>query len=223
MYEVILYAAIATVVCVMFYSVLGRSVGKGPEDAIDPENYIGLKEKNGLSVVTPISPEMESIGVAAIAKKDPNFSPVHFVDIAKQVYSMVLEAYAAGDKDTLSNLLSKETYLAYEEAIVARETAGHKQVTDLGRLRKTSIKEASLDGNIATIAVLYEADLTSALLDDEGHVVQGDPDILSSISEVWTFERNLKSSDPTWRLSDVEPSEGDTFEADPTPDTKPSA
>jgi predicted lipid-binding transport protein (Tim44 family) len=222
MYEVILYAAIATVVCVMFYSVLGKSVGKGPEDAIDPDNYMKVGSKDASSVVTPISPEMESKGLGAIAKKDSNFSPAFFVDGAKQAYSMILEAYAAGDRAMLSNLLEAQTLKAYEDAISAREAAGHKQVTDLGRLRKTSIKSAKINGSVAHIAVLYEADLTSALMDEDGTVVQGDPDVLSSISEVWTYERDLKSSDPTWRLSDVEPSGGDNLEADPSPDTKPS-
>jgi len=111
-------------------------------------------------------------------------------------------------------------YKVYEEAIVAREADNLTQVTDLGRLRKASIKEAVLEGKLARIEVLYEAELTSALMDAEGNVIQGDPDVLSSISEVWTFERNLKSSDINWRLSDVAPNEGDTLEADPTPDTK---
>jgi len=174
------------------------------------------------SIVTPISPEMESKGLGAIAKKDPDFSPAYFIDGAKQAYSMILEAFAAGDKESLANLLSEDTLEVYVNAIDEREKAGHTQVTDLGRLSKTSIKSARVDGKMAQIDVLYEADLTSALLDAEGDVVQGDPDILSSISEVWTFERELKSSDPAWRLCDVEPSEGDELEADPTPDTKPS-
>jgi len=222
MYEVILYAAIATVVCVMFYSVLGKSVGKGPEESIDPEDFMAGPKSTKPSIVTPISPEMESKGLGAIAKKDPDFSPAYFIDGAKQAYSMILEAFAAGDKESLANLLSEDTLEVYVNAIDEREKAGHTQVTDLGRLSKTSIKSARVDGKMAQIDVLYEADLTSALLDAEGDVVQGDPDILSSISEVWTFERELKSSDPAWRLCDVEPSEGDELEADPTPDTKPS-
>lgn len=220
MYEVILYAAIATVVCVMFYSVLGKSVGRGPDDAIDPENLI-LNPKEDKPIVEPaMASEYEATGLQAIAKRDPDFSPAFFIDGAKQAYSMILEAFAAGDRESLSGLLSDETYEVYEAAISEREESGYKQVTDLGRLRKTSVNSAEVDGNTARISVLYEADLTSALLDEEGNVVQGDTDILSSISEVWTFEKDLKSSDPTWRLCDVEPSEGDELEADPTPDTK---
>ena len=89
----------------------------------------------------------------------------------------------------------------------------------MGRLRRAAIQDSNLEGKTAQISVLYEAELTSALMNAEGEVVQGDPDILSSISEIWTFERNLKSSDVNWLLSDVAPSEGDDLEADPTPDT----
>ncbi len=220
MYEVILYAAIATVVCVMFYSILGKSVGRGPEDAIDPENLMLNPKEDKPIIESSLSEEHQSKGLGAIAKRDPDFSPAFFVDGAKQAYSMILEAYAAGDRDALSNLLSEDTLAVYNDAITEREKSGYTQITDLGRLRKTSINSAHVDGNTARVAVLYEADLTSALLDDDGNIVQGDPDILSSISEVWTFEKNLKSSDPTWRLCDVEPSEGDDLEADPSPDTR---
>ena len=218
MYEVILYAAIATVVCVMFYSVLGKTVGKGPEDAINPRSM--MEDEKSASVVEPLSKDLERRGLGAISAGDPEFSPSHFIDGAKQAYSMILEAFAAGDHDTLANLLTKDTLAVYNKAIKDREKSGYTQVTDLGRLRKTSIDSAELTGSIARISVLYESDLTSALLDDEGNVVQGDPDVLSSIAEIWTFERNLKQSDPTWRLADVAPSEGDDLEADPSPDTK---
>lgn len=222
MYEVILYAAIATVVCVMFYSVLGKTVGKGPEDAINPRSLME-DEDNSVSMIEPLSKELEKKGLGAIAARDANFSPSQFLDGAKQAYSMILEAFAAGDQETLSNLLTPETLAVYEDAIKDREKSGYTQVTDLGRLKKTSIDSAELNGSTAQISILYESDLTSALLDAEGTVVQGDPDVLSSIAEIWTFERNLKLSDPTWRLADVAPSEGDELEADPSPDTKEAA
>jgi len=223
MYEVILYAAIATVVCVMFYSILGKSVGKGPDEGIDPEQFMAKAENKKKAPVMALSSDYNSLGLGEIAKKDPDFSPAFFIDGAKQAYSMILEAFAAGDKDTLANLLDKDTLEVYSDAIDAREKQGFTQVTDLGRLSKTSYKSANVEGNAAFISVQYEADLTSALLDGDGNVVQGDPDVLSSITEVWTFTRSIKSSDPTWRLCEVEASEGDDLEADPTPDTKPSA
>ena len=222
MYEVILYAAIATIVCVMLYTVLGKSVGKGPESGLDAEKAIRNFTNNDNKVVQLEKLKGPPTGLEAIAAADSNFSPAYFMDGAKAAYSMILEAFAAGDKEQLKSLLTPEVYQVYLGAIEAREADELTQVTDLGRLRKAMIKEAALEGKIARIEVLYESELTSALMDKEGNVVQGDPDVLSSVSEVWTFERDTKSSDVNWRLSDVAPSEGDELEADPTPDTKAS-
>lgn len=220
MYEVILYAAIATIICVMLYTVLGKSVGQGPESGFDAEKAIKNFQNTDNKVVQLKQTDGSPTGLEAIAAADSNFSPAYFMDGAKAAYSMILEAFAAGDKDQLKALLTSDVYETYVDAIDAREAENLTQVTDLGRLRKTMIKEAMLEGKIARIEVLYESELTSALMDKEGNVVQGDPDILSSVSEVWTFERDVKSSDMNWRLSDVAPSEGDVLEADPTPDTK---
>ena len=132
---------------------------------------------------------------------------------------MILEAYANGDRDLLKDLLTPDTFSIYDEAISAREAAGQTQITDLGRLRKASIKAARTEGSIAHISVLYEADLTSALRDADGTLVLGDPDVLSSVSEIWEYERDMKGDDLNWRLANVEPSEGDALEADPSPDT----
>lgn len=223
MYEVILYAAIATIVCVMLYTVLGKSVGQGPESGLDAEKAIKNFQNKDNKVVQLNKPAAAPTGLEAISMADSNFSPAYFMDGAKAAYSMILEAFAAGDKEQLESLLTPDVYDTYLAAINDREAQELTQVTDLGRLRKAMIKDAALDGKMARIEVLYEAELTSALMDKDGNVVQGDPDVLSSISEIWTFERDVKSSDVNWRLSDVAPSEGDDLDADPTPDTKPKA
>lgn len=220
MYEVILYAAIATIICVMLYTVLGKSVGQGPESGFDAEKALKNLQNKDKKVVQLNTPAGPPSGLEAIAAADTNFSPAYFMDGAKAAYSMILEAFAAGDREQLESLLTPDVYKIYAAAIDARDADELTQVTDLGRLRKAMIKDAVLDGKMARIEVLYESELTSALMDKEGVVIQGDPDILSNVSEVWTFERNVKSSDTNWRLSDVAPSEGDELEADPTPDTK---
>ena len=219
MFDVIIYAALATVVVVVFYSVLGKQTGFGssPEDQVDPVDF-GMEDPNRKPAPEP-DPEVERLGLSGITRLDPTFSIAHFMTGATAAYSMILEAYANGDRDLLKDLLTPGTYALYDEAITAREAAGQTQVTDLGRLRKASIKAAKTEGSMAHISVLYEADLTSALRDAEGELVMGDPDVLSSVSEVWEYERDMKSDDQNWRLANVEPSEGDDLEADPSPDT----
>ncbi len=220
-YEVIIYAALATVVCVMMYSILGKQVGKGSEDPLNLDKILKGNEamtEQGINVVSLASKTKTMF--SPIQALDPNFTESHFIDGAKAAYSMILEAFASGDKELLKSLLTKDVYAVYQDAINAREAQNYRQVTDLGRLKNAKIQNVKMDGAIARIHVIYEAELTSALLNEDGDIVEGDPDVLSSISEVWEYERNLKSSNPNWLLADVVPSEGDSLEADPTPDTK---
>ena len=219
MFDVIIYAALATVVVVVFYSVLGKQTGFGgvPEEKSDPVDF-GMEDPNRKPAPEP-NPEIERLGLSGVTQLDPSFSISHFMSGATAAYSIILEAFANGDRGRLEDLLTPDTYEIYEAAIDAREAAGQTQITDLGRLRKASIKAAKTEGSIAFISVLYEADLTSALRDAEGELVMGDPDVLSSVSEVWEYRRDMKGSELNWRLANVEPSEGDTLEADPSPDT----
>lgn len=219
MYDVIIYAALATVVVVVFYSVLGKQTGFGgvPEEKSDPVDF-GMEDPNQKPAPEP-DPEVERLGLSGITRLDPSFSIAHFMTGATAAYSMILEAFANGDRALLKDLLTPATYEIYDEAITARETAGQTQITDLGRLRKASIKSAKTEGSIAHISVLYEADLTSALRDSDGELIMGDPDVLSSVSEVWEYERDMKGNDLNWRLANVEPNEGEPLEADPSPDT----
>jgi len=190
MFDVIIYAALATIVVIVFYSVLGKQTGFGgvPEEKVDPKDF-GMEDPNRKPEPTP-DPEVERLGLSGITRLDPSFSIAHFMTGATAAYSMILEAYANGDRDLLKDLLTPDTFEIYNEAITAREKAGQTQITDLGRLRKASIK-----------------------------ALMGDPDVLSSVSEVWEFERDMKGSDLNWRLANVEPNEGDPIEADPSPDT----
>lgn len=219
MSEVILYAAIATVVCVMLYSVLGKSVGQGPESSFDPFDKKG-KDAPELGLVPPVEVDPNNPGLSDIVAADPNFSPREFLDGAKQAYSIILEAFAEGDRETLQGLLTPDVYEVYNDAIEAREAQNLTQVTDLARLKDATIVDADKIGKKAVIGVIFESELSSALLDADGHAVEGDPDLLAQISEVWSFEREIKSKDAAWFLAGVSPSEGDALEADPTPDTK---
>lgn len=219
MNEVLLYAAIATLVCVMLYSVLGKSVGQGPESALDPHKFMSGDDEDKRTE-RPSESDQGISGLSEIMAADRDFSPAGFLDGAKGAYTLILEAFAEGNRDQLKDLLTPDVYDVYDAAITGREEQNLTQVTDLARLKSARITDADKTGSLARVSVMFEAELSSALVDADGQTVEGDPDLLASVSEIWTFDRKLKSKDPNWLLSDVAPSEGDELEADPTPDTK---
>lgn len=219
MFEVILYAAIATIICVLLYSVLGKDVGKGPDSPIDAEKFLNSINTEKPAFVEPVEEEAPPSMLSPLLKRDSSFSKRDFIEGARTAYPMILEAFADADRDTLKSLLVPEVYAVYDETISAREAANQQQVTDLGRLVDAMLVGCEVDKNMAYLSVEYEADIASAILGADGETIAGDPNMLARIKEVWTFEKSLKSPDPTWRLSDVAPSSGDELEADPTPDT----
>jgi len=223
MQEIILYVVLTIVVVAMLYSVLGKNVGQGPDSAVDPEELV--KQFNSLSDDRPAAPVQFSgpaaEGLAAIAGAEPSFTETDFLDKAKMAYGMILEAFADGDKEALEGLLNAEVKDAYFGAIDARIKKDLTQKTDLARLISAEIIGASRVGKIGSIDVAYKAELATALLDKDGEVVDGDLDILSRVSEVWSYERKLGSRSPAWILSAVNPHEVEGVSNDDGPDHSP--
>lgn len=233
MQEILLYAFLALIVGSMLYSVLGKDVGHGSDDPMDPLKKPEtlrpeLNQNNnlveaGAEAATPKFTGPGASGLEDIFKADSSFSAYQFLDGAKQAYGLILEAYADGDKPVLDGLLNKKVKADYFAAIDAREEQKLSQTTDLARIISSEIIGASKIGKTASISVLFTAELATALLDASGETVSGDLDILSKIEEVWQFERTIGSKSPNWILSSVAPHEildGDTGGPDHSPDTE---
>ncbi len=130
---------------------------------------------------------------------DRSFEPIPFLDGAEKAFRIIVTAFAAGDRVTLRGLLSDDTYNAFEQAIAGREAAGHSQVSAIRGIHSTTIDSAELRGTVGQITVRFVSDQTSLTQDKDGHPVTG-TDAVTEITDVWTFERDLATSDPVWRL-----------------------
>jgi len=62
------------------------------------------------------------------------------------------------------------------------------------------ILEAGLDGRIATLTVKFVSEQISVTCDAKGEVIDGDPEHIVQMIDIWTFSRNLRSRDPNWTL-----------------------
>ena len=45
--------------------------------------------------------------------------------------------------------------------------------------------------------------LLIALKNEKGEVIEGDPEQIKLVTDVWVFRKDLKSSDPTWYLTEL--------------------
>ena len=130
---------------------------------------------------------------------DRGLDPVHFLNGAEAAFRIIVTAFAAGDRARLQPLLSDDTYRAFEAAIAARETAGETQRTEIRAIQAATIETAGLRGSLADISVRFVSDQVNVTLGRDGNPVAG-ADAVTEITDLWTFERELTSPDPTWRL-----------------------
>ena len=54
------------------------------------------------------------------------------------------------------------------------------------------------------VTTKFVSQLISATLSKSGAVIEGDPKQVREITDVWTFERDIGSRDPNWKLAATE-------------------
>lgn len=185
-----------------------RSTQKEPAKA--PDNIVALPRKRGspevneeaykaIDAFAPIGTEVNK-GLRAIKDNDPSFEPKVFLDGAKMAYEMIVMAFADGDRKTLKNLLSREVYDGFVAAIADRESRSEKIQSSFVGIDKAEIVTAEMKGSEAHITLRIVSELISATRDSAGAVIDGDPETVAEVKDVWTFARDTKSRDPNWRL-----------------------
>ena len=109
-------------------------------------------------------------------------------------------AFDDGDKKTLKNLLSPEVYEGFVAAIDERLSRQEKVQSSFVGVEKAEIVDAELRGSEALLTVRLVSSMISATLDAKGEVIDGDPETVAEVKDVWTFARDTKSRDPNWKL-----------------------
>lgn len=146
-----------------------------------------------------LAEELEKIAAAA-----PGFDAKHFVAGARAAYEMVVEAFASGDKATLKSLLSPEVLEGFSNAIDARAAERQKLEFRFIGFDRTEILSAELEGKRATIDMKFVSQFISATYDAGGTLLDGDPNSVRMVTDLWSFERDVSQPNPNWRVISTE-------------------
>ncbi len=212
--DVIIFAAIAAFLVLRLVSVLGKRTGEErPRDPFGmargsdmargnentPENVVPLPGAD----LSETPPEVETPLEAAlkrISELDNRFDPLEFSNGARSAFEMVITAFALGDTNALSALVSNAVFANFENAIKQRERAGETQEISVIGVDKADIIEASLAHTVAQITTKFVSQQISVTRNEAGDVIEGDPDAVNEVTDIWTFSRDLRSKDPNWKL-----------------------
>jgi predicted lipid-binding transport protein (Tim44 family) len=143
-----------------------------------------------------------------IAAADPSFEAASFIKGAKAAYETVVTAYAQGDRKTLRNLLSAEVFGSFDAVIAEREARDETTEFSFVGIQSADVTDASLTGQMAHVTVRFVSELVTAVRDRMGNVVEGDLKSVRRVTDVWTFERDVRSPNPNWKLVATDSVEG---------------
>lgn len=205
--DIIFFAAVAAFLVLRLRSVLGRRTGheRPPPELAAPtrdsgDNVVELPRRNGDIGMAAVAGTPQEAGLLSIRQADPGFAPASFLEGARAAFAMIVGAYAQGDKAALRPLLSDQVFANFSAAIDARRAAGETLETEVIHIRKAEIVEARMDGRNAVVTVRFASDQVNVVSDSQGRVVEGDPNRVAPVTDVWTFARNTQSRDPNWQL-----------------------
>ena len=202
-YQVIIFAVIAAVVLWQLYNVLGKKVGRQPEDdaRARPMGLEGIAP--AAEPQRPAAP-IDAATLAAIAglkARDPGFDPHRFLDGARQAYETIVRGYAAGDREALKPLLTPQVLASFEAGMAARETRGETETVEFVHPPRADLELANAEGDRAVARVRFLSELRSRIVPTGGEERIEE----RRTAEDWTFQRTLGAADPNWVLARVEP------------------
>jgi predicted lipid-binding transport protein (Tim44 family) len=106
----------------------------------------------------------------------------------------------------LRDLLSAEVFEGFARAIADREARGEKVDTTLVSIDDAKIVDAQVKDLMAQITVRFQSKLITATRMRDGKLVDGDPNKVADVTDIWTFSRDTRSPDPNWQLIATETS-----------------
>jgi len=189
--DIILLAMFAGFIILRLRNILGRKTGhqgkamkryfpKGMEVLKDIENNEAIRSGN-------IDEEVKK----------------NFLKGANIAYEQIINSFAKGEKKLLKGLLGKEMYSQFAKVIDERNDKEFKYETTFIGIKSSKILEFKKIENIYKVSVNFVSEIITSTKDKNNKTIEGDPDTIKTVNDVWKFSKNMWSQDPTWFLVDT--------------------
>lgn len=208
--QLLVLAGIAVFLVLKLRSVLGTREGfeKPPvplEDArLKPKRDFEVIEGGPDRDILDHVPEGSdaALALAAMKKAEPAFNLNEFLRGARGAYEMILMAFERGELDKIRPFLSDDVEASFGAAIDARNREGRTVEANFLGLREITVNDAEFDQTSRTgeITVRFVGELTSAVRNKAGEVVEGSTTEIKRQRDSWTFARRMGVQDPNWQL-----------------------
>ncbi len=182
-FDIIIFAVIAVFIIYRLRSVLGKRTGF--QKNINQQEFI-KKETKPDEIKIPQLKESEQ-KLEVVYKRVNSFNHRDFLEGAKKAFEIIITAFNKGDKNTLKNLVSKDVFNAFEEAI---NSGSNNPSLQFYSLVIDGIEDAKVENGKISIAVNFTSE--QIVSENEESVVKN--------KDTWIFEKPETSTSPAWLL-----------------------
>lgn len=140
--------------------------------------------------------------LAGMKRVEPSFNVADFLQGARGAYEMIVMGYERGDLAQIQPFLSEEIYESFVDGVAAREDQGLTVEAEFIGVRELKLMDATFDEttNEAELNIRFVAELTSAVRDQGGDIIEGSLTEVKRQKDTWTFARTMGADDPNWLL-----------------------
>jgi len=140
--------------------------------------------------------------LAEMKRIEPSFNVTEFLAGARGAYEMIVMGFERGELDEIKPFLTEEIYESFVDGVAIREDQGLTIEASFIGVRQMSLDNVTLDPDTkeAEMTLRFVAELTQAVRNSEGEIVEGSITDAKKQKDTWVFARIMGSDDPNWFL-----------------------
>lgn len=140
--------------------------------------------------------------LAEMKRLEPSFNVTEFLAGARGAYEMIVMGYERGELDPIKSFISEDIYESFVDGVAAREDQGLTIESQFIGVREMALDNVTLDPDTkeAEMTLRFVAELTQAVRNAEGEIVEGSVTDAKKQKDTWVFARIMGSDDPNWLL-----------------------
>ena len=189
--DIILLGMIAGFIILRLRSILGRKTGH------ESKLYPGFAEKKFNIPKNEV--KLAKQNLESLEGKDKK----EFLQGAEIAYETILTAFATGEAKKFKGLLTATMSNNFAGAIVARNKEGLKSEFTFIGVKESSLEKYGKVKDDLFATVKFVAEVISVKRDKENKIVEGSPDKIKFVTDVWKFTKNIKNTSPNWYLAEI--------------------
>jgi predicted lipid-binding transport protein (Tim44 family) len=211
MFDIIFFAILSFIIFNKIKNNLGKNDDLERKESIKnfiKENINQTKQQNFSKIIEFAKDddlsEIEDIearsNIRRVLKK-ANTKYKTFISGAEISFDMIAKALHSKDKDSVKILFSEKFYSKF--CILVDGLDGVNRHIELISIKKTEIKEAKIEENVAMVKVDFLSEQINFTYNNDDKLIEGSRTEAVEVENLWTFKRDCSSKNPNWTISSM--------------------